>query len=145
MNFTLCTSLISNPKLEAASMSHTIISTSAIMVSLPAISVSHAHIPAIKVRPFLAVWSYVSSRMQHWPQPLSKEASNPASLTQLEHVRGIRETLSPVVHHNDDTQPTKPWNPACYSGERAKEEHSYSWSLLNQLVYLLIYLFIFLH
>lgn len=37
-------------------------------------------------------------------QPLSKGASNPASSTQLPSVSGIRETLSPVIHHNDETQ-----------------------------------------
>lgn len=37
-------------------------------------------------------------------QPLSKGASNPASSTQLPSVSGIRETLSPVIYHNDETQ-----------------------------------------
>lgn len=62
------------------------------------------HIPAINVRPFLALWSYASGRIESWPQPFSKGASNPAFLTRLQSVRGIRETLSPVIYHNDETQ-----------------------------------------
>ncbi len=74
-------------------------------LSLPFyLCLSCAHIPVFNVRPFLALWSYASGRIESWPQPFSKGASNPAFLTRLLSVRGIRESLSPVIYHNDETQ-----------------------------------------
>lgn len=65
---------------------------------------SCAHIPVINVKPLLTLWSYAWGRIESWPQPFSKGAPNPAFLTWLPSVSGIRETLSPVIYHNDETQ-----------------------------------------
>lgn len=65
---------------------------------------SCTRIPVINVKPLLTLWSYAWGRIESWPQPFSKGAPNPAFLTRLLSVSGIRGTLSPVIYHNDETQ-----------------------------------------
>lgn len=65
---------------------------------------SHTHhILLINVEPPLSLKPCMGQNGE-LAQPLSKGASNPASSTQLPSVSGIRETLSPVIYHNDETQ-----------------------------------------